>query len=103
MKVTGSDLQIRPQISEKTYSQADKLNTYVFVVPKAANKAQVKSAIEAQFNVSVDTARTLLAKGKRKSSARKGKRPVEGKRADTKKAYVTVAAGDKITIFEEGS
>jgi large subunit ribosomal protein L23 len=86
-------------MSEKTYALAQSENTFVFVVPKSANKMEVAGAVETQFDVTVETVRVLTEKGKTKQSYRKRNRPVAGKRADRKKAYVRLKKGDSIPIF----
>ncbi len=90
-----------PRMSEKAYAQSLKSNTYVFVVPLQANEHVVATAVATQFKVTVEDVRTVVVKGKTKKSYRKGTRPVVGKRADFKKAYVRVKAGDSINIFGE--
>jgi len=90
-----------PRMSEKAYAESLNNNTYVFVVPMNANEHTVASAVTAQFAVGVEDVRTVIVKGKVKKSYRKGARPVTGKRADFKKAYVRVKAGDSINIFGE--
>ncbi len=90
---------LRPRISEKAYglSQAD--NTYVFSVPKDANRLGVAEAVSAQYGVSVEAVRIANIKGKTKRSYRKRSRPVSGKRSDVKRAFVRLKEGDKLTVF----
>jgi large subunit ribosomal protein L23 len=92
------ELRIHPRISEKTYAQAQQ-GTYVFDVPKRATKQQIADAVAKQFEVEVVTVNTVLAKGKVKKSYRKGGAPVMGKRNDVKKAYVRLAEGQSIPVF----
>lgn len=93
-------LALKPRMSEKAYGSSMSINTYVFDVPRTANKALVSRAITEQFNVSVIDVRLSVFKGKAKKSYRKRSRPTEGKRADIKKAYVRIAKDDNIPIFE---
>lgn len=93
---TARDVIIRPVVSEKSYAGLD-LNTYTFLVDKRANKTEVKEAIQKIWNVQVTSVRTLNRKGKVKR-----RRWTMGKRADEKRAIVTLAEGDKIEIFETG-
>ncbi len=82
---------IAPRISEKTARiQADH-NQYVFQVATSATKADVKSAVESLFSVKVTGVQVLNVKGKTK-----GFRGRAGKRADWRKAYVTLAEGQSI-------
>jgi large subunit ribosomal protein L23 len=87
------DILISPVISEKSYSLLDE-NKYTFVVSPDANKTQIKIAVEQVFGVKVTSVNTLNRAGKRLRT-----RTGFGKRADTKRAIVTVAAGDRIDIF----
>ena len=59
-----------------------------------ANKTQIKQAVEAVFSVKVTGVNTINRQGKRKRT-----RTGFGKRADTKRAIVTLAEGDRIDIF----
>ncbi len=95
----SKELALKPRMSEKTYALAQSENTFVFVVPSSANKMTVSSAVEAQFGVTVEDVRILIEKGKAKQAYRKRSRPVTGKRADRKKAYVRIKQGDNIPIF----
>jgi large subunit ribosomal protein L23 len=92
-------MALRPRVSEKAYNQSETLNTYVFNVPMTANKLTVADAVAAQFSVTIEEVRMIVVKGKSKQSYRKGRRPVSGRRADTKKAYVRLSEGQAINIF----
>lgn len=97
-------LNLKPRMSEKAYQQSILMNTYVFVVPTSANKLQVKQAVEAQFNVTVEDVNIVVQNGKKARSIRLGNRrarPITGNRSNIKKAYVRLKDGDKIKIFEE--
>jgi large subunit ribosomal protein L23 len=89
------DVIIAPVVSEKSYSLLDQ-NAYTFYVHKDANKTEIRQAVERIWNVRVVSVNTLNRKGKTKRF-----RFVEGKRADTKRAIVKLAEGDKIEIFEQ--
>lgn len=86
----------RPVISEKTYALMNR-NVYVFVVDRRATKVDVRRAVERAFDVRVDKVNTLNRKGK---STRNRRNNVAGQRPDTKRAFVTLHAGDKIELFE---
>jgi large subunit ribosomal protein L23 len=90
------DVIIRPVVSEKSYSGIEQ-NTYTFLVDKRSNKTEIKEAIQQIWNVQVTSVRTLNRKGKVKR-----RRYTTGKRADEKRAIVTLAQGDHIEIFETG-
>jgi large subunit ribosomal protein L23 len=89
------DIIIRPVVSEKSYAAFDE-NVYTFLVAPDANKIEIKHAVESIFGVSVVNVNTLNRKGKRKRNRRTG---TYGARASTKRAVVSLAAGDRIEIF----
>lgn len=93
-------LALRPRMSEKAYAVSQDLNTYVFMVPITANKAAVTAAVSQQFKVTVEDVRVTVVKGKAKKSYKKRSRPTVGHRADMKKVYVRLKAGDSIPVFE---
>jgi large subunit ribosomal protein L23 len=70
---------------------------YVFKVSKAANKLEVKKAVENVYDVHVTDVNMVTAKGKIRRSGR-----VTGKTSDWKKAYVTLKNGEKISGLAEG-
>jgi len=89
-----------PRMSEKAYAQTVSSNTYIFVVPMDSNSQLIKSEVEKQFKgTKVKDVRTVIAKGKAKRTFTKHKR-MDGKKADFKKAYITLSEG-KINIFGE--
>jgi len=87
------DIILAPVISEKSYGLIED-NTYTFVVHPDSNKTQIKIAIEQVFNVRVTSVNTINRSGKRKRT-----RFGIGKRNDTKRAIVGLAAGDRIDLF----
>ncbi len=87
---------IRPVVSEKSYGLLD-AGVYTFVVHPDANKVEIRHAVEDIFNVRVQNVNTLNRKGKRKRNRRSF---TYGTRADTKRAIVTLAPGNKIDLFE---
>ena len=90
------DLIIEPIVSEKSYALLER-NVYTFRVHPDATKPQIHDAVEAVFNVRVIKVNTLNRKGKRKRNRRM---PTFGKRPDTKRALVTLVAGQRIPLFE---
>ena len=91
-----TEVIIKPIVTEHSMSTvAD--GTYSFVVAKAANKLEIKKAIETKFGVTVVSVATSIVKGKTK---RVGTRRQEVKAAPWKKAMVTVKKGEKIALFE---
>jgi len=98
-----NNISIFPRATEKAYAQS-KNNVYVFDAPLDANKQQITAAVEEQFGVKVVNIKTLVQNGKAIRFSR-GKRSQPGItcRKDAKKAYVTLAEGDSIKIFDEVS
>nr|NLI48958.1 50S ribosomal protein L23 [Propionibacterium sp.] len=91
------DVLLAPVVSEKSYSLLDE-NKYTFLVPKGANKTEIKIAVEKVFGVKVIAVNTINRIGKvRRTRAGLGKRP------DTKRAIVTVAEGQHIDIFGQAN
>jgi large subunit ribosomal protein L23 len=86
---------LRPLMSEKTVAMASSANVVSFEVAAAANKIEIRKAVEDLFGVRVETVRTLIVRGKSKRWGR-----FMGKRKNWKKAYVTLAEGDSINFFE---
>ena len=85
------DIIIKPIISEKTYSQAEALNVYTFIVDPSASKPEISDAIEAIFDdVKVSKVNTMNRKGK---SIRNRRNNRMTKRSDTKRAIVTLSQG----------
>jgi large subunit ribosomal protein L23 len=82
-----TDVIRRPLITEKTSIQREDGKTIVFEVASAANKIEIKRAIE-----------KLIVHGKVKRQGR-----YAGQRSDWKKAYVTLRDGQKMPEFLEGA
>ncbi len=96
MKLT--DVIRRPLITEKTTVLREDGRTLVFQVARDANKIDIRRAVEQLLGSKVADVRTSLAHGKMK---RQGK--YVGRRADWKKAYVTLREGEKLPDFLQGA
>lgn len=88
------EILLRPRITEKGSNMAEKTPLVVFEVPLDANKSEIKRAVQAMFDVDVDSVRTMIVRGKIKRRGR-----FIGKRSNIKKAIVTLAEGQDIDIF----
>lgn len=86
----------RPLLTEKATIGRETANEYAFEVARAANKIEIKSAIERLFKVNVTKVRTINMDGKVK---RMGVH--QGRRAAWKKALVTLAEGQTLEIYEQ--
>lgn len=89
-------LILKPRITEKTLIEASR-GVYVFDTPMTANKIEIARAVKSQFKVDAIDVRIVVSKGKIKRF-----KQVKGRRVDTKKAYIQVAAGQKIAAFDMG-
>ena len=76
------DILLAPVVSEKSYGLLD------------ANKTEIKIAVEKVFNVKVTSVNTINRQGKTRRT-----RFGMGKRANTKRAIVSLAEGQRIDIF----
>ena len=89
------DVIIRPLVSEKSVASI-KAKKYGFVVHPAADKTQIKNAVEEIFGVKVEKVTTINYQGKIK---RQGKH--EGRQSAWKKAYIQLTKESKpIEFFE---
>lgn len=88
---------LAPVVSEKSTRVQESANQVVFRVLRDADKPEIKEAVEKLFSVKVNAVRTLNVKGKNKGAGR-----TPGRRADWKKAYVTLAEGSKIDLAGAG-
>ena len=86
----------RPIVTEKTMEGVDLDNKYVFEVDMRANKFLVKDAVEAAFDVTVNSVNVVVMPAK---TSRRGRRLVIRK-PRWKKAVVTLAPGESIQLFE---
>ena len=81
-------------LTEKATILSDKLNQYVFRVSPRANKIQIKHAVEVLFKKTVVDVNTSNVRGKKKRE----RTASFGRRANWKKAVVTLKEGDKLDI-----
>ena len=92
---------LEPLATEKTYNEQTK-RIYVFPVKRAMSKQQIAKQVEDEFNVKVEEVKTLIRKGKKTRFSR-GKHAFPGitHRQDKKFAYVKLAEGNSIRVFDE--
>ena len=86
----------RPIITEKGLGVKETQHTVVCEVAVAATKTQIKEAVQQIFKVKVEGVRTANFVGKMRRRGR-----YEGYRRDWKKAYVKLAAGEKMIEYAE--
>ena len=88
------DILRKPIVSEKA-SDLQGANKFTFEVDRAANKHQIKIAVEEAFGVNVVNVNVLTLRRKRKKFG-----PRVSKLSFWKKAIVTLKQGDTITMYE---
>jgi large subunit ribosomal protein L23 len=84
-----------PHITEKGNLQKELYNQISFKVHKRANKIEIRRAVESLFKKKVVEVRTMNVRGKKRRMGR-----YAGKKADWKKAIVTLAPGESVEFFE---
>ena len=90
---------VKPIITEKMTAITEKVNTrYGFIVNNAANKYQIKQAVEEMYDVKVESINTMRYAGKSKSRFTKSGL-LTGKTKAFKKAIVTLAEGETIDFY----
>jgi large subunit ribosomal protein L23 len=89
------DVIKKPLITEKTTTEKDARNVVAFVVHRDANKIEIKESVEKLFKVKVSGVKTATVAGKVKRVGQQ-----VGKRANWKKAYVTLKEGENVDFFE---
>lgn len=96
MNMKPHEIVKSPMITEESTIQRDTKNHYTFRVDPKANKRQIRDAIEHLFNVKVVAVNTCNYEGK--LSGRRG-RAVPGRKANWKKAVITLRKGDMIELI----
>ena len=90
---------IKPLVTEKMTAISDKMNNrFGFVVCPDANKLEIKSEIEALYNVTVLDVNTMRYQGKNKTRYTKSGL-LKGRKYAFKKAIVTLKEGDTIDFY----
>jgi large subunit ribosomal protein L23 len=85
---------IKPLVTEKRTHQQTTRNANPFQVNPAANKHQIKDAIERQYNVKVTDVRTMNRKGKPRRTRTKMTTT-----SDWKRAVVVLDENSRIELF----
>ena len=82
-------------LTEKSSDAMENSNKYTFKVSPSANKIEIATAIEKVFNVKVASVNTMNYTGKKKRQ----RTAQAGKKADWKKAIVTLKSGEIINLY----
>ena len=91
-----TQILIRPVVSEKANMAKEEDNQVAFYVAPSANKIEIKRAVEEAFGVKVAAVNITR---KRPLTRKRWGRPT-GRVSGHKKAWVTLAPGEKIELFE---
>lgn len=94
-----TQILLKPLISEKGTFLKEESNQVAFFVHRDANKIQIRRAVEEAFAVKVEAVNVVVKKPLAKMFSR-GKKRLQGRVCGYKKAYVTLAEGNKIEFFE---
>lgn len=95
MKRDPFDVLIKPLLTEKITGLQDHANRVAFVVRKSATRVEIRLAVESALKVKVKAVNVMNVMGKTKRQGR-----FVGKRADWKKAIVTLREGEKLELYE---
>jgi large subunit ribosomal protein L23 len=99
--LTVEEVLVRPVITEKNTVLMES-DRYTFEVAAAANKIQIREAVETLFNVRVKAVNTINVKGAARSRAiGRGRGRIHGRERSWKKAVVTLFPGQRIEAFEQ--
>jgi len=93
-----ADVLVKPILSEKANQLSEKGRVYSFKVARAANKLEIKKAVEDFYGVTVEEVRTAVAPAKSRSRSTKAG-IISGRKPSYKKAFVTVGEGDTIDLY----
>ena len=89
---------IKPVITEKMTTEAEKFNRFGFVVERSANKIQIKKEIEETYDVTVESVKTMVCIGKKRTRGTKSGF-ISGRTKTFKKAIVQLSEGDSIDFY----
>ena len=95
MSRAPQEVLIRPLITEQSSIMQAEHNKYTFEVHRDATKIDIRNAVEAMFDVSVKSVRTMNCLGKDRRVGR-----TVGRKRDWKKAIVTLHEGEIIDMYE---
>lgn len=90
------DVIRRPVVTEKGLNLKEQERTLCFEVESGSSKQEIQQAVERIFKVKVDHVRTLVVRGKFRRRGKYG-----GYKPSWKKAYVTLADGQKMIEYGE--
>ena len=92
------NILIKPVITEKMTEQSETFNRFAFVVDRSANKIEIKKAVEKTYDVTVESVRTMVCIGKKRTRGTKSGF-ISGRTKTYKKAIVSLSEGDTIDFY----
>ena len=92
------NILITPVITEKMTEQSETFNRFAFVVDRSANKIEIKKAVEETYDVTVESVRTMVCIGKKRTRGTKSGF-ISGRTKTYKKAIVSLSEGDTIDFY----
>ncbi len=91
---------IKPIVTEKSLALAKERNVYTFAVVNSATKPQIAQAVAHLYEVKVIRVRTIMNQAQMR---RTGKKRIQHNSSKTKKALVSLKAGQTIELFDLGN
>ena len=92
------EIIIKPIITEKATNDSELRNMYTFLVKRAANKVEIKNAVQKKYNVTVEKVRTQIYGPERKTKYTKS--GIQRTKSNIKKkAIVQLVEGDSIDFY----
>ena len=92
------NILIKPVITEKMTEQSEIFNRFAFVVDRSANKIEIKKSVEETYDVTVESVRTMVCIGKKRTRGTKSGF-ISGRTKTYKKAIVSLSEGDTIDFY----
>tara|TARA_B110000003_G_scaffold90064_1_gene92111 strand:+ start:183 stop:473 length:291 start_codon:yes stop_codon:yes gene_type:complete len=92
------NILIKPIITEKMTAQSENFNRFAFVVDRSANKIEIKKSVEETYDVTVESVRTMVCIGKKRTRGTKSGF-ISGRTKTYKKAIVSLSEGDTIDFY----
>jgi len=92
------NILIKPIITEKMTAQSEDFNRFAFVVDRSANKIEIKKSVEETYDVTVESVRTMVCIGKKRTRGTKSGF-ISGRTKTYKKAIVSLSEGDTIDFY----
>ena len=89
---------IKPIITEKMTNESEKYNRFGFIVGRRANKIAIKKEVEKTYNVTVESVKTMVCIGKKRTRGTKSGQII-GKTNTYKKAIIHLSEGDTIDFY----